>query len=234
MLPSFFNLKPTDLIVTGIEQTENAQRLLKKALFPVVQVMDICDDPIDMIVGFYHGQAIEQALQHMVDQGFSRIGFIAARMDPRAQKRLQVYRSMMEKRGLYDEQFVISTQAPSSVELGRYLFADLMTKALNCDAVLCNNDDLAVGAALECQRRHIKIPEQMGICSFNDLGTTSQMYPPITSINTPRFESGKKAVEMVLAALEQGDNHKKKIVDLGLTLKTRSSTNKKIRTLQLT
>ncbi|WP_232357612.1 substrate-binding domain-containing protein, partial [Burkholderia contaminans] len=40
------------------------------------------------------------------------------------------------------------------------------------DGIFCTNDDLAVGAAFECQRLGLKIPDDMAIAGFHghDIG----------------------------------------------------------------
>jgi LacI family gluconate utilization system Gnt-I transcriptional repressor len=64
----------------------------------------------------------------------------------------------------------------------------------------------------------------MGICGFNDLGTTSQMQPAITSVSTPRAEIGARAAQYIVeqnAGLPQPENCN---IDLGFELKIRAST----------
>ncbi|AML52149.1 LacI family DNA-binding transcriptional regulator [Falsihalocynthiibacter arcticus] len=225
MVRRFLTMKPAGMIVAGVDQTEMTRKLLKATDCPVVQVMDIADDPIDSIVGFSNFQAAAEATYYMIQEGFRRIAFVGTRMDPRTQMRMAGYRSMMEKSGLYDPALQITTQIKSSVEIGRHLLGDILSTVPDCDAVFCNNDDVAVGIAFECERRNIRIPQDMGICGFNDLGTTSQMNPAVTSVHTPRVEIGKVAAQIVIDANAKIETRSEKIYDLGFELKKRASTN---------
>jgi LacI family gluconate utilization system Gnt-I transcriptional repressor len=110
LIPDFLNLRPAGIIVSGVDQTNAATNLLKNAGCPLVQVMDICTDPIDMVVGFSHYQGAVSAVDHMIAQGFTRIGFLGAQMDSRTQKRMAGYRSSLEANGLYDPKREITTQ----------------------------------------------------------------------------------------------------------------------------
>ena len=130
----------------------------------------------------------------------------------------------MEKHGLFDPALIATTVTPSSVELGRHLFSDLLQNAPDCGAVVSNNDDLAIGVLFECQRRNIRVPQDIGICGFNDLGVTSQTFPPISSVYTPRFEIGFKAVELIVSKLEDGTQQTAKVFDLGYELRIRETT----------
>ena len=228
MIPKFLTLKPAGIIIAGVDQTEKSRKMLAAADCPVVQVMDASDDPIDVIVGFSNFQAAAKAVAHMIEQGFRRIAFVGTRMDPRTQQRMAGYRSVMEEHGLFDQALLVTTPQKSSVEIGRHLLGSLLEIVPDCDGVFCNNDDVAVGIALECHRRNIHIPQDMGICGFNDLGTTSQMQPAITSVNTPRAEIGARAAQYILdrnAGLPQPENRN---IDLGFELKVRASTQRKV------
>ncbi len=72
------------------------------------------------------------------------------------QRRLDGYRAAMTDAGLLDPQLIVTTAIPTSVTLGGTLFADLLAKAPDIDAVFCVNDDLALGALFECKRRHMR------------------------------------------------------------------------------
>jgi LacI family gluconate utilization system Gnt-I transcriptional repressor len=112
---------------------------------------------------------------------------------------------------------------PSSVSLGRELFRDALAKVPTLDGVFCNNDDIAIGVLFECHRAAIDVPKTIGIVGFNDLDMMQVAFPSITSIRTYRYEIGRRAVAMALAAIA-GDRPEQRIVDLGFELKRREST----------
>lgn len=224
-LKEFLNLRPAGLIVTGIDQNDASNALLQTAECPIVQIMDLCDDPIDFVVGYSNYDGMALATTNLVSQGFRRIGYINALLQSRALKRIDGYRDVLTHHGLYDPNRLISTPAISGIETGKILFRQLIQKAPECDAVICNNDDLSVGVALECMARGMKIPGDMAICGFNDLNIAAQMVPPLTSVRTPRKEMGIKAAELIVAAQKnQLDDSTKRVFDLGVTLNARQST----------
>jgi LacI family gluconate utilization system Gnt-I transcriptional repressor len=108
------------------------------------------------------------------------------------------------------------------VTLGGNLFADLLVKAPDTDAVFCANDDLALGVLFECRRRQISVPEQMLIMGFNDLEFMASAVPALTSVRTNRYEMGRDAATMVIEAIE-GRRPERRVVDLGYTVMTRES-----------
>lgn len=223
LLQLFLSQRPAALIVSGIDQTKAARRLLDKAECPVVQIMETGPDPVDMLIGFSHFDGGRDATQHMIDTGYRRIGFLGARMDPRSQRRLAGYRAAVEAASLFDPRLVTTTPVPSSVSLGQELFREALAKVPRLDAVFCNNDDIALGVLFECHRASIKVPKQIGITGFNDLDMMHVAFPSVTSVRTPRYDIGYRSVTMALAELS-GEKPNERVVDLGFELMPREST----------
>ncbi|WP_026479145.1 LacI family DNA-binding transcriptional regulator [Ahrensia sp. 13_GOM-1096m] len=223
---TFLSQRPAGLIVSGIDQTNKTRELLKNAPCRIVQIMEIGASPIDMMVGFSHSDGARAATRHLIDRGYKRPGFLAARIDPRTQRRMEGFEDVTRAAGIFDPNRILTTPAPSSAALGRDLMARLLEHTPDTDAVLCNNDDLALGAVFECLHRGIDVPNNMGICGFNDLEMMAAAYPAITSVKTYREEMGRMAATMLLQTL-QGDEPEMPVVDLGYSVMVRESTARK-------
>ena len=129
----------------------------------------------------------------------------------------------MTRAGLFDDRLVTTTPRPSSITMGAELFAEALARAPDVDGVVCNNDDLALGVLFACHRAGIDVPGQVGIAGFNDHEMMAAAFPSITSLRTPRYEIGRRAVSMVLAAIA-GEAAGERVVDLKFELKIREST----------
>lgn len=223
LLRTFLSQRPAGLIVSGIDQSVAARELLEEADCPVVQIMETGPSPIDMMIGFSHRDAARSAVEHLIATGYRKIAFLGARMDPRTRRRLQGYNDAMETAGLAEDGLVVTTPQSSSVSLGAHLFGDLVSRRPDADAVFCNNDDIAVGALFEAERRHVSVPRQMGICGFNDLEMMAAAYPSLTSVRTHRGRMGTDAVSMLIATIE-GARPNSPVIDLGYEVMIREST----------
>jgi LacI family transcriptional regulator, gluconate utilization system Gnt-I transcriptional repressor len=222
LLRLFRAQKPAGLIVTGINQTADSRTILESMNCPVTQIMEIGEAPVDMMVGFSHYDASSAAISHILAQGRRRIGFLGARMDPRVQRRFEGYRDAMKAASLFDPNLIVTTTVPTTVTLGGTLFADLVARAPDIDAVFCVNDDLALGVLFECQRRRISVPRDLAIVGFNDLEFMASAVPSMTSVRTNRYEMGRHAVTMVIDAIE-GRRPEVPVLDLGFQLMVRES-----------
>lgn len=219
----FIGQGPAALIVSGIDQSAATRKLLEKAHCPIVQIMEMTDDPIDMIVGFDHVAAAREITRHLIHQGFRRIATISAYMDIRAKRRLDGYRHEMRTASLYDPALELNTNASSSVSIGREMATQILESHPDTDAFFCNNDDLALGALFAAQEKKLSVPEDLAIAGFNDMDFMAASHPPLTSVTTHRYDIGARAIELTIQSIE-GRNIPSKSINLGYQLALRKST----------
>lgn len=62
--------EPSALIVSGVDQSDVSRKFLENASCPVVQIMELTDDPIYRIVGFSHCAAGQAMTRHLIDVGY--------------------------------------------------------------------------------------------------------------------------------------------------------------------
>lgn len=224
MVRTLLSQSPEAMIITGGGQTQSCERMLKQAQVPIVQIMELLDEPLDMNVGFSHQQAGFDVAEALLAAGYRRPAFMGARMDQRVQQRLAGFVQAMKKHDCYREDWLFTTPEPSSIALGGSLLRSMMSATQGqLDAVFCCNDDLALGALFESQRMSIKVPEGLGICGFNDFEASAYVNPSLTSVHAPRYEMGVKAASMILARLKNEAAGPRRL-DIGYQIKQRQST----------
>ncbi|MEC5387942.1 methyl-accepting chemotaxis protein [Uliginosibacterium sp. H3] len=78
------------------------------------------------------------------------------------------------------------------------------------DAVVCVNDNIAIGLIEDCQKRSIRVPEDMAVAGCNDTVEARALTPPVTTVSFPCDAQGAKALEVVnLAAAGQSPGDEK-------------------------
>lgn len=215
---------PEAMILTAADQTQQSRRVLAQARIPVVQTMELTDDPIDINIGLSQPDAGYAATRHLIDLGHRAIGQLSVPLDARARQRLAGYRRAMQEAGL--EPITTSIERSSSFALGAELFAKLRARAPEMTAIFCGNDNLALGAMFECQRLGIRVPEDMSIIGFNDLEFSATAFPGLTTMATPRYAIGLKSAEIILEIIRgSGARPAERQVDLGFKLIERGSTS---------
>lgn len=216
---------PEAMIVAGVDQTERSRQLLRNAGVPVVQTMDITDSPIDLNIGLDHAEAGAAAVRFLHAQGHRKIAHLTARGDPRARRRHAGYQRQMDEYGLSTEGLVAATPRISDVAMGGDLFSQVLAQVPGVTAVFTCNDDLALGTLFECQRRGIRVPDDVAIIGFNDLDFAGAAVPPLTSVAIERREMGTWSARAVLEIIRGGGKRPKQpTVDVGFSIKARGST----------
>lgn len=214
---------PEAIFLAGIGQTPHARRSLKQAGIPVVQTMEMAPTPIDINIGLSQRDAGYAATRHLLDLGHRHIGQISAPLDSRSLTRIDGYNQALSEFGADPK--VVAVDQPSSVSSGGPLFSELLGRWPSITAVFCGNDNLALGALFECQRRGIRVPEDMSIIGFNDLEISACSHPSLSSIATPRYEIARLAGEMILDIIRgNGKWPAQRKIDLGFRLVAREST----------
>lgn len=216
---------PEAMIVAGVDQTERSRLMLKNSGVPVVQTMDITADPIDLNIGLDHTEAGVTAVRYLYDQGHRKIAHLTARGDPRARRRHAGYQKAMDELGLSTRGLVALSPRPSEVGMGGTLFSQVLAEVPDVSAVFTCNDDLALGVLFECQRRGIRVPEDVAIIGFNDLDFSAASVPTLTSVSIERQKMGTWAAESILEIIRgSGKRPRQARVDVGFVIKKRGST----------
>ncbi len=66
------------------------------------------------------------------------------------------------------------------------------------DAVLCSNDDWALGALTACAEAGIRVPEDLAITGFDAIPMSEAGYVPLTTIRHPVNHIGEQAASLLL------------------------------------
>ncbi len=199
LISAFLEWSPKALIITGMTHSEKSQKLLSSVGVPVIELMDLSSNPIDLCVGFSDFGAAEQLTTWLIDRGYRRIAFLGAMLDRdiRAYKRLEGYRSALKKAGLGPgPTFALSL--PTALTINSSSLEWLQDSDNRPETVFCANDILAAGLIFECQRLGISIPNDLAVVGFHNLPISAAINPGLTTVNTPRYEIGCKAAELIL------------------------------------
>ncbi len=68
---------------------------------------------------------------------------------------------------------------------------------------MCVSDELACGALYECQRRRIKVPDDLAVVGFGDSDVSRVCQPPLTTMTVPHRKIGIEAGQALLARLNE-------------------------------
>jgi len=73
---------------------------------------------------------------------------------------------------------------------------------VDVEAIVAFDDEYALMAMHMLQQRGVQVPDEVAVAGFDDLAHSSMVVPSLTTVAMPRYESGRRAVEMLLDLLE--------------------------------
>ncbi|RZT97767.1 LacI family DNA-binding transcriptional regulator [Rivibacter subsaxonicus] len=222
LLLSYLAHRPAGLLVTGVDRSDAARRMIADSGVPCVHLMETVRQPGVYSVGLSQQAAAHALTTHLLQRGCRRIAYIAGQLDPRVMQRRQGYEQALREAGCYDSRLEVLDPSPTSMALGGRLFEELLRRQPDVDAMFFCNDDLAQGGLLAALRLQVPVPQRVAIVGFNDLSGSELMLPPLTTIRTPRWQIGTQAASMLLD-LMHGQPVAQPALDLGFELVVRGS-----------
>ena len=198
-ITAFLTQRVAGLVLHNTSHTNTAAEMIAKANIPVVENGNLITDPLDSVVSYSNYEAARAMTLHLSRMGYKHIAFVSLprRENDRARERLRGYLAAFSELGRKPDDALI-LERPSGFSAGAEAVAHLIETAPSVDAIFFAGDVLAVGAALECQRRGWPVPGRVAIASFDDLDMLRHVNPALTTIRLPRYEIGRRSAECLL------------------------------------
>ena len=118
-----------------------------------------------------------------------------------AQERLKGYRRALERYGLpYDPERVC--KGSYTIESGYNAILGLERAGVKYSAVLCANDLMAMGAIRALRELSRRIPDDVEVIGFDNIEYAQYTNPSLTTVQQPTVEMGRKAVRLIIDAIE--------------------------------
>jgi len=151
----------------------------------------------------YRGSYI--AVEYLIKKGYKKIGFISGFLNnewflPRFEGYISAIR---ENKVKFDMKNIKETDGEKEEEDIK-AFEELMNLPEPPDAIFCANDRRAIHILEYCNKKNIKVPEEIAICGFDNIPETELTIPPLTTIDTKFKEIGKEAVKLAIKLYQEG------------------------------
>ncbi len=208
-------------IVTGGLHHRAIDRILQSPL-PVVFVDLLVDDEKSSFVGFDYATGTRLAMEHLAELGHERIGFIGFANS----EKYEAYWRTLEQLGLrYDPHLVKFLQLPDvqpSISSGFRMMQQMVASERLPTAVLATNDLVAVGVMEALTVAGIRVPQQMSVIGFDDLG--QEVDPPLTTVRSDVEGAGRLAATYLIERLRVGEQKEPRKIVVPTELIVRGTT----------
>ena len=143
-----------------------------------------------------------QATEHLIGQGCRKIAHVSGPMSLTiSRNRCNGYRDALRKHKLpLRDEWVVS--AEYSQAEGTERAYQLMALRERPDAIFAASDRIAIGVHWALRQLGYRMPDDVALLGFSDLGIAALLDPPLSSVAQPSFEMGRQSAELLLELIE--------------------------------
>ena len=181
----------------------SVESLIKKIKIPVVTAYSYAENYPSVLADDFHGGKL--ATEFLIQNGHTKIGILSGPTNsyPAHQRFLAYQEALMEHNIPFN---------PSYMYLGNWQYQDgveccrkLMALPDPPTAIFAMNDMMAYGILNTAHELNIRIPEDLSVIGHDNLTLSRCSYPALTTVELPFQELGRKAAELLIQILEDGD-----------------------------
>lgn len=148
-------------------------------------------------------QASYNAVQHLIDSGYKRIGMVAYDVDlMHMQERIRGYREAMADHGLENH-----------ISLNYIHYSDIKTEAQKTmkslldhkkvDALFFATNTISIACLHYVRNSRLKVPGELGLVGFDENDVFDFFYAPLTYVKQPIEALANKAMEVLVEQIEK-------------------------------
>jgi LacI family transcriptional regulator len=196
---NFLISRNCDALILHLEATSDDDLMnFRDSATPFVIINRDVPGLMDRSISLNNEQGGYLATHHLIKQGHRNIAYISGPLDwADANARLAGHKRALSESGLaFDDRLMIPGNylVPGGEEAMKQLFE----KDLNFSAVVCANDEMAVGAMDVIRKKGLRIPGDISVVGFDNVRWAPFLSPKLTSVNNPIRDMGRMAADWVM------------------------------------
>jgi DNA-binding LacI/PurR family transcriptional regulator len=194
---------------------------------PVVFYEEAPGEGVDSVV-VDNKKASLKATKHLLEIGCRRIAYIAGPMHRfmMGKKRYEGYLAALREAGLEPDETLLREGDYTPIS-GYEQMRGLLLDGGGMDAVMCGNDQMAIGAIRALREAGLRMPEDVAVMGFDNNFPGTLTSPSLSTMSVPKQRMGQEAVELLLWRIRRGASAPARMIELEANLIVRQSTDTK-------
>ena len=227
LLNALINRQVDGLIVTPVENSEEQIREIQEKGIPVVLIDRYFPKLNTNAVFINNYQSAYNATQHLIDNGYKKIGMVAYQSSLEHMKqRVKGYEKCLKDNGINASKDWLLKINYNHTETDFRDSLNAMLENNTIDSLLFATVSLADKSLHVINSRKIKIPDDFGLISFDESDAFDFFYSPLTFIKQNLQQLGSQSVQLLIDSINNNTTVIKKI-EVPSTLVVRDSSKKK-------
>ena len=185
--------------VDGIIVLGSADNLVNIVNVPAVNIGASSNNRDIITVNVVMSGAVDAAIKHLKNCGHEKIGYAGEIL---TSSKLASFKESLRNNGLPVISDYIKTSDFRFEQAGEDYFNSILSKDDRPTAVVAAYDNIAIGIIKMAKKHNMKIPSDLSIISFDNIGVSSYIDPPLSTISDRACDVSKKAVELILRKID--------------------------------
>jgi LacI family transcriptional regulator len=145
-----------------------------------------------------------ELMEHLIDQGHSRIAFIGARQELKIQHdRYTAFQHCLNQAAIaLDPTLVV--EGDLTAEGGYHAARRLLSALRPPTAIVCVNDLTAIGAMHAIHESGLRIGRDIAVAGFDGIADAAHTQPPLTTLDQPVYAIAQRLARLLLACIAGG------------------------------
>jgi len=156
-------------------------------------------------------RGVERVVDYLTALGHRRLAFVGhhSSLGPINER----YRAVLDVLARVAPDAEIRESADSdSLEGGRQAARSLLSSGYAPTAIICVNDLMAVGVLKELRESGLRVPEDISVTGFDNIGLSEFCYPALTTVHIPRDRIGHILFSILAPEGKDSDSEGREIV----------------------
>ena len=173
------------------------------ARIPVALVAGSPDVPYADVVGIDNRAGIRALVGHLIEHhGRTRLWYVGGpREAPDAQERRAAFEESLARH--QGARFAGCSEGRFGAFSGRLAAREILAAPEAPDAIVCANDQMAIGAIQELRAAGISVPADIAVTGFDDVYLGAMLTPPLTTVHQPMRLLGERACSLLLERISE-------------------------------
>jgi DNA-binding LacI/PurR family transcriptional regulator len=207
--------KVDGVILSGWSDGDYVDQILSQ--IPMVCLFTAHPERVSITADEYSGT--RAATEHLLKLGHKRIAFLHDNNNTSVPSRLRAYRDALCEAGITphkDWKRRLSGKNDVGLQFVAAGRRDMKAwlknrtpdgwKQMGCTALLCHNDEVAVGAMQSLRESGLRVPDDVSVVGFDGTDIGEYSSPRLTSVQMPLREMGEAAVSLLEKQIQSNKN----------------------------
>jgi len=194
--------RPAGVLLSSKHHSKDTLKMLNDAAIPVVEFWNLNTSPLNMSVGFNEYDTGFDMARHAGLKGYKKAALLGSMNDWESDRldRFKGFEQCFTDAGGVIVQKDKLNDTPGFYS-GFYGTEHLLNRQQDIDMIYFQDDTMALGGLAWCQRKGIRVPDDIGIAGWGGHEAASVLTERLTTTEVPMHQIGKLTAELMVRKL---------------------------------